>query len=134
MKPFSPRELVLRSHAILRRARDDRPLASEVTSFGDGTLELDAERRQVHVRRTVVALTPTEWSILGALASRPGRVYSRAELGNRARGYGYDTYERTIDSHVRNLRRKVEAEPRSPEIVLTVLGGGYRLGLARDPA
>ena len=77
-------------------------------------------------------LTPTEWGILGALATVPGRVYSRFELINRVRGYEFEGYERTIDSHVKNLRRKIEQDPGRPQIVQTVLGGGYRLGLTRD--
>ena len=78
-------------------------------------------------------LTPTEFGILAALARVPGRVYSRYELINRVRGYEFEGYERTIDSHVKNLRRKVEHDPHRPEVVLTVLSGGYRLGLSRDP-
>jgi DNA-binding response OmpR family regulator len=79
-----------------------------------------------------VDLTPTEFGILAALASVPGRVYSRFELINRVRGYEFEGYERTVDSHVKNLRRKIEQDPAKPGIVLTVMGGGYRLGLARD--
>jgi DNA-binding response OmpR family regulator len=79
-----------------------------------------------------VELTPTEWGILVALATAPGRVYSRFELINRVRGHEFEGYERTIDSHVKNLRRKIEADPGHPVVVQTVLGGGYRLGLARD--
>jgi DNA-binding response OmpR family regulator len=86
----------------------------------------------VTVRGEPVSLTPTEWGILSALASTPGRVYSRFELINRVRGYEFDGYERTVDSHVKNLRRKLERDPHTPEIVETVLGGGYRLGLRRD--
>jgi DNA-binding response OmpR family regulator len=84
------------------------------------------------VRGTAVALTPTEWGVLVALATVPGRVYSRFELINRVRGYEFEGYERTVDSHVKNLRRKVEDDPGQPRIVQTVLGGGYRLGLPRD--
>ena len=84
------------------------------------------------MRDVRVELTPTEWGILVALAAVPGRVYSRYELINRVRGYEFEGYERTIDSHVKNLRRKVEEDPGRPAIVQTVLGGGYRLGLARD--
>jgi DNA-binding response OmpR family regulator len=132
-KPFSPRELVLRVQAILRRGRrSDDELLSGPASFGQGELVIDNAQRQVTVRGEVIELTPTEWGVLTALAQTPGRVYSRYELINRVRGYEYDGYERTVDSHVKNLRRKIEASPRSPTIVVTVLGGGYRLGLRRD--
>ena len=107
-KPFSPRELVLRVQAILRRGA---PAAgSGPASYGGGTLVIDE-----------VALTTV-----------PGRVYSRYELINRVRGYEFEGYERTVDSHVKNLRRKVEQGEGSPVIVQTVMGGGYRLGLAGD--
>jgi DNA-binding response OmpR family regulator len=84
------------------------------------------------VRGQAVSLTPTEWGVLVALATVPGRVYSRFELINRVRGYEFEGYERTVDSHVKNLRRKIESDPAQPLIVQTVLGGGYRLGLSRD--
>jgi DNA-binding response OmpR family regulator len=130
-KPFSPRELTLRVQAILRRggaaAGDDG-----VASYGGGDLTIDEPRRTVTVRGAPVALTPTEWGILGTLATVPGRVYSRFELINKVRGYEFEGYERTVDSHVKNLRRKIEEDPASPRIILTVLGGGYRLGLTRD--
>src|SRR5215468_4069656 len=129
-KPFSPRELVLRVQAILRRGA---PAAAQgVTSFGRGELVIDEPQQQATVRGEAVSLTPTEWGVLVALATVPGRVYSRFELINRVRGYEFEGYERTVDSHVKNLRRKVEDDPGNPRIVQTVLGGGYRLGLARD--
>jgi DNA-binding response OmpR family regulator len=129
-KPFSPRELVLRVQAILRRGG---PAAGQgAASFGGGTLVIDEPRRQVTVHGTGVDLTPTEWGILVALATVPGRVYSRFELVNRVRGYEFEGYERTIDSHVKNLRRKIEEDPGNPRMVQTVLGGGYRPGLSRD--
>jgi DNA-binding response OmpR family regulator len=129
-KPFSPRELVLRVQAILRRGT---PAAGqEPASYGGGTLVIDEPRRMVTARGTAVELTPTEWGILVALATVPGRVYSRSELINRVRGYEFEGYERTVDSHVKNLRRKIEEAPGNPQIIQTVLGGGYRLGLARD--
>ncbi len=131
-KPFSPRELVLRVQAILRRGGVPAGARSEVASYGDGLLVIDRPRREAAVRGTAAELTPTEWGILVALASAPGRVYSRSELINRVRGYEFDGYERTIDSHVKNLRRKIEQNPASPQIIQTVLGGGYRLGLRRD--
>jgi DNA-binding response OmpR family regulator len=129
-KPFSPRELVLRVQAILRRGG---PAADQgVTSYGGAELLIDEPRRTVTVRGTQAGLTPTEWGVLVALATVPGRVYSRFELINRVRGYEFDGYERTVDSHVKNLRRKIEDDPGNPRIIQTVLGGGYRLGLARD--
>jgi DNA-binding response OmpR family regulator len=130
-KPFSPRELVLRIQAILRRKV---PSATErgISRFGDGALVIDEPRRVVKVRGRAVELTPTEWGILVALATVPGRVYTRFELINRVRGYEFEGYERTIDSHVKNLRRKIEEDPANPVIVQTVLGSGYRLGLPRD--
>jgi DNA-binding response OmpR family regulator len=129
-KPFSPRELVLRVQAILRRGG---PVTEQgVASYGDGELVIDEPRREVVVHGASVDLTPTEWGLLVALATVPGRVYSRFELINRVRGYEFEGYERTVDSHVKNLRRKIGDDPGNPRIVQTVLGGGYRLGLARD--
>jgi DNA-binding response OmpR family regulator len=129
-KPFSPRELVLRVQAILRRGGS----AAEqgVASYGGGVLVIDEPRRQVLVRGGAVDLTPTERGVLVALATVPGRVYSRFELINRVRGYEFDGYERTVDSHVKNLRRKIESDSGRPLIIQTVHGGGYRLGLLRD--
>ena len=130
-KPFSPRELVLRVQAILRRSGSagdgDRP-----ESFGGGELTIDEARREVRLRGEPVELTPTEYGLLLALSRTPGRVYSRFELINRVRGYEFEAYERTIDSHVKNLRHKVERDPHKPRVIETVLGGGYRLGLRRD--
>jgi DNA-binding response OmpR family regulator len=130
-KPFSPRELVLRVHAILRRGRGASAPGASV-AYGDGQLVIDEERRRVEILGQAVELTPTEWGLLLALARVPGRVYSRYELINRVRGYEFDGYERTVDSHVKNLRRKLDAGPGRPQIVETVVGAGYRLGLNRD--
>ncbi|MGO8876191.1 MAG: response regulator transcription factor [Acidimicrobiales bacterium] len=129
-KPFSPRELVLRVQAVLRRGR--RPAATGLASYGAGELVIDEDSRRVQVRGEFVELTPTEWGILVALAGAPGRVYSRYELINRVRGYEIEGYARTVDSHVKNLRHKVETDPTAPQIIETVLGAGYRLGLRRD--
>jgi DNA-binding response OmpR family regulator len=135
VKPFSPRELLLRVQAILRRGRSaptGTPGQSRV-SFGGGEIVIDDDRHELSVRGEAVELTPTEWGVLTALTGAPGRVYSRYELINRVRGYEFEGYERTVDSHVKNLRRKVERDPHDPRIVETVLGVGYRLGLHRDP-
>ena len=130
-KPFSPQEVVLRVQAILRRAADADTGGSAVRSFGEGELRIDEDRHEVRVRGEVVELTPSERSLLVALAGAPGRVYSRTELINRTRGYEFAS-ERAVDSHVKNLRRKVELDAHEPRIVETVLGAGYRLGLRRD--
>ena len=130
-KPFSPRELVLRVGAILRRGRSSTADAG-TESFGGGALIIDDAARRVTANGELVELTPTEWGVLLALAAQPGRVCSRYELINRVRGYEFDGYERTVDSHVKNLRRKIELDPSQPTIVQTVTGVGYRLGLDRD--
>jgi DNA-binding response OmpR family regulator len=130
-KPFSPKELVLRVQAVLRRTRTSS-ISDAPASFGAGTLVIDEIRHDVTVRGRSVELTPTEWSLLVALTGAPGRVFSRAELINRLRGYEFDGYERTVDSHVKNLRRKIELDPHEPVIVETILGAGYRLGVDRD--
>ena len=131
-KPFSPRELVLRCQAILRRGGQAEGGSYRPARYGNGELVIDEQRRSVEVRGTGVALTPTEWGVLVALASVPGRVYSRYEIINRTRGSEFEGYERSVDSHVKNLRRKIEVDAGRPEIIQTVLGGGYRLGLSRD--
>ncbi len=130
-KPFRPRELVLRCQAILRRG-ERAQAGQQPVSYGGGVLVIDEQRREARVFGTSVALTPTEWGLLLALATFPGRVYSRLELINRVRGYEFEGYARSVDSHVKNLRRKIETDPADPQIVQTVLGGGYRLGLRRD--
>jgi DNA-binding response OmpR family regulator len=130
-KPFSPREVVLRVHAILRRA-SGLPGSEEPASYGGGQLLIDEARHQVTVHGQLAGLTSTEWKLLTTLASVPGRVFTRYELVNRARGYEYEGYERTIDSHIRNLRRKIDAGPGAPGLIETVTGTGYRLAVARD--
>ena len=130
-KPFSPQEVVLRVQAILRRSGVTAIGGSSAMSFGQGEIGIDEDRHEVRVRGQVVELTPSEWGLLIALAGAPGRVYSRTELINRMRGYEFAS-ERAIDSHVKNLRRKVELDPHEPRVVQTVVGAGYRLGLQRD--
>ncbi len=130
-KPFSPKELVLRVKALLRRGR----AANEATgpaSYGGGTLEIDEAKHEVRVDGKPVNLSPTEWSVLETLARWPGRVYSRYELVNSARGYEWEGYERVVDSHVKNLRRKLGGSRTGRSVIETVVGVGYRLGLERD--
>jgi DNA-binding response OmpR family regulator len=126
-KPFSPRELVARVRAILRRTQGaEQPLVA-VLRFDDGGLEIDSVGHEVRRDGTAVDLTPNEYKLLTTLARYPGRAYSRFELINHVQGYEYEGYERTIDAHVKNLRRKIEADPRHPRYVETVFGVGYRL-------
>ena len=122
-KPFSPRELVARVRAVLRRA-DRPPEAAETIRAGD--VVLDLPRMRAVVDGTVVDLTPTEFQLLATMAARPGRIFTRAQLLDTLHGIAFETYERAIDSHVKNLRRKIEPDPRSPRYILTVYGVGYR--------
>jgi two-component system, OmpR family, alkaline phosphatase synthesis response regulator PhoP len=122
-KPFSPRELVARVRAVLRRA--DRPIeTSETIQAGD--VVLDVPRMRTEVAGRAIDLTPTEFQLLATLAARPGRIFTRAQLLDAVRGVAFETYERAIDSHIKNLRRKLEPDPRAPRYVLTVYGVGYR--------
>jgi len=127
-KPFSPRELVARVRALLRRAERHENGASSARSFDGGRLRLDLDRHELTLAGDRINLTPSEWRLLVALAESPGRVYSRFELINRVQGYDYEGYERTIDAHVKNLRRKIEPDASLPRYVETVHGIGYRLG------
>lgn len=130
-KPFSPRELVLRVAAVLRLAAGSQA-HGDVLSVGKGRLLLDQLRHVCTLDGHVVSLTPTEWTLLTALATSPGRVFSRYELANRLRGYEVSGYERTIDSHIKNLRHKLGECAGCAAIVETVPGIGYRIGLCRD--
>jgi len=131
VKPFSPRELVARVKAILRRAGAGEVPLSEQGVFDDGRLVIDGVRHEVRIAGEPVDLTPTEYRLLSALAQYPGRAYSRFELINRVQGHDFEGYERTIDAHVKNLRRKIEGDPAHPRYVETVPGVGYRLGVVR---
>lgn len=125
-KPFSMRELTARIRAVLRRAEKSNTSGpSSLMRAGD--LTLDRDSRTVMVDQTSVDLTPSEFDLLATLMSTPGRVFSRLELLDRLQGDTYEGYERTIDVHVRNLRTKIEPDPRNPRYVITVYGIGYRL-------
>lgn len=127
-KPFSPRELVARARAVLRRARGELP-GSSVLAFDEGRLEIDSLRHEVRVEGARREVTRSEFDLLHALAQHPGRVYSREEIALRLRGHDFDGDERVVDVHVRNLRRKIEADAARPRRVETVRGVGYRLGV-----
>jgi DNA-binding response OmpR family regulator len=122
-KPFSPREVVARVRAILRRHGSAR--GADVVRVGQ--LEVDAARMRVAVDGRAVGVTATEYALLAALARQPGRVFTRAQLLDAIHGTAFESYERAIDAHVKNLRRKLEADPHRPRLLLTVHGVGYRL-------
>ena len=130
-KPFSMRELTARIRAVLRRS-EKSPGNAPSALLRSGDLTLNRESRTVTVDTSSVDLTPSEFDLLATLMSSPGRVYSRLELLDRLQGDAYEGYERTIDVHIRNLRTKIEPDPRNPRYVVTVYGIGYRL--ADEPA
>jgi two-component system OmpR family response regulator len=125
-KPFSPRELVARVRAVLRRvdAHADHA-ADEVIRAGD--LVLDVPRMRTELDGRAIELTPTEFTLLAALARQPGRIFTRSQLLDAVHGIAFESYERAIDTHIKNIRRKLEPDPRRPVHVLTVYGVGYRL-------
>ncbi len=127
-KPFSARELVARVRALLRRAAGP-PAQPDIVRAGD--LALDRQARAVIAHGREWELTPMEYALLNALMSNPGRAFSRMELLERAQGYAYDGYERTVDVHIKNLRKKIEEDPGDPRHILTVFGVGYRFNAAR---
>ena len=122
-KPFSPRELVARVRAVLRRHEGDA--GGELLRAAD--LSLDVARMRVEVAGRRVDLTPTEFGLVAALARQPGRVFTRSQLLDAIHGLAFESYERAIDAHVKNIRRKLEPDPRQPRYLLTVYGVGYRL-------
>jgi DNA-binding response OmpR family regulator len=124
-KPFSPRELAARVRALLRRAGKATPGADAIRTVGD--LEIDGARFEVRVGGRPVVLTAKEFGILEVLAGAPGRVFTRAQIIDKAFGFDHYVLERTVDAHVMNLRRKIEADPAEPRYVQTVYGRGYRM-------
>jgi len=122
-KPFSPRELVARVRAVLRRSEGLREHAPVLRA---ADVELDTAKLRVTIGDRRVELTPTEFALLATLAREPGRVFTRSQLLDAVHGVAFDSYERAIDAHVKNIRRKVEADPHSPRYIQTVIGVGYR--------
>ena len=127
-KPFSPKELVARVRSVLRRTEAIKT-PSELIRAGD--VELDVPRMQVMVAGKPVELTQTEFQLLATMAREPGRVFSRAQLLNAVHGVAFESYERAIDAHIKNLRRKIEADPHNPRYLQTVFGVGYRIADGR---
>ena len=127
-KPFSPRQLVARVTALLRRASGGNAELSTPLSFNKDELTVDLSLREVKKGGKAINLTPTEFKILLVLARRPTKVFTREELISVIDNYETDVYDRTIDSHIKNLRQKIETDSRHPEYILTVHGVGYRFG------
>jgi DNA-binding response OmpR family regulator len=125
-KPFSNRELVSRVKAIIRRTyRDTRPLA-QLLIINNGDLEIDIEKMIVKKQGHPITLTSNEFKILIALLTNPGQIFSRDQLVNKAFGIGYDGFDRTIDTHIKNLRQKIEDDSKKPIYILSVYGMGYK--------
>ena len=122
-KPFSPRELVARIRAVLRRSER---AADPGDVIAVGGVTLDVPRMRVEVDGRAVDLTATEFQLVATMARQPGRIFTRSQLLDAVRGVAFDSYERAIDAHVKNIRRKLEPYPREPRYVLTVYGVGYR--------
>jgi DNA-binding response OmpR family regulator len=131
-KPFSPREVVARIRALLRRANG--ALTTQPRALVCGPLALDPSRRTCTLAGNPVLLTPTEFAILETLMHHPGIPFTRERLIAEALGYDYAGYERTVDVHIRNLRRKIEVNPQEPRFILTVFGVGYRFAEAEEVA
>jgi DNA-binding response OmpR family regulator len=124
-KPFSPKELVARVRALFRRIENYSEPTTEVIRLADLTLDLPRMRVSAEGRE-IEALTPTEFELLSTLARQPGRVFTRAQLLDAVHGVAFESYERAIDAHIKNIRRKIEPTPSEPRYILTVYGVGYK--------
>ena len=132
VKPFSPRELVFRVKAVLKRFERADLGGVEPISFRQGALLIDGRDYKVTRNGGAVRLTPTEFKLLFTLASAPHRVFTRSELVEKALGYQFEGYERSVDAHIKNVRRKIEDDPQNPSFIHTIYGVGYRFSVDRD--
>lgn len=128
-KPFSPKEVVARAKAILRRANKAVVRSEPIQA---GTLTIDLERHKVTNGGHIVDVTPTEFKIMELLAANTGKVFSRLQIVEQIQGYSFEGYERTIDAHIKNLRRKIETNPKEPQHIQTVYGIGYKFAGEAD--
>jgi two-component system OmpR family response regulator len=126
VKPFSPRELVARVKAVLKRSKKEELALSGTLSFNKGMLTIDARSLEVKQAGHHVLLTPTEFKILSVFAGAPGKVFTRGDLVESALGYQFEGYERSIDAHIKNIRSKLEEDPKNPLFIHTVYGVGYK--------
>jgi two-component system, OmpR family, alkaline phosphatase synthesis response regulator PhoP len=125
IKPFSPKELAARVRAVLRRFPDEPQQGTEEIKYGD--LTVNFVKRVASLSGIPLSLTMIEFKLLGVLIKEPGRVFSRAQLIEKALGYDFDGFDRTIDVHILNLRRKLEPDPKKPKYIKTLYGAGYKL-------
>src|ERR1700690_2254444 len=132
VKPFSPRELVYRIKAVLRRQQKGDLEHAAPLSFNKGAIIIDGASYEVKKGGASVNITPTEFKVLYILAANPGRVFPREELVEKALGYQFEGYERSIDAHIKNIRHKIEEDPRNPDYILTIYGVGYRFSGKKD--
>ncbi|MBU8914580.1 response regulator transcription factor [Bacillus sp. FJAT-29953] len=133
-KPFSPREVVVRVQAILRRVKKTEKV--DRVEFNRKKLAIDLKKKEVTVNGQYITLTPIEYKLLTNMAGNPGRVYSRMDLLEKIQDEGmyYEGYERSVDTHIKNLRKKIETDSRQPEFIMTVFGMGYKFGGVPDAA
>ncbi|MEF9475889.1 MAG: response regulator transcription factor [Candidatus Mariimomonas ferrooxydans] len=122
VKPFSPRELVARVKALLRRAKGSK----KSISFNKGSLIIEPSSFEITKNGQLVVLTPTEFKLLQCLAEHPGQVFTRLQLVNVILGYDFEGYDRTIDAHIKNIRHKIEDDPKAPSYIKTIYGIGYK--------
>ncbi|MBI4856326.1 MAG: response regulator transcription factor [Acetobacterium woodii] len=127
-KPFSLKALYARIEAVLRRSSDDLVPLYNKASFNDGDLEIDFESHRIKKNQVEISLTPNEYKLLAALIKYPSRVFTREDLIRVALGDEFEGYDRAVDSHIKNLRQKIENDPKNPVYVLTVYGIGYKFG------
>jgi two-component system OmpR family response regulator len=132
VKPFSPRELIARVKAVMKRSRGKETVLAGSTSFNRGLLKIDSRSYEVTKKGMLLTLTPTEFKILSVLSGSPGRVFTRSELVEIALGYQFEGYERSIDAHIKNIRQKIEDDPRNPVFIHTVYGVGYKFAGEAD--
>jgi DNA-binding response OmpR family regulator len=127
-KPFSPKQLVARVNAILRRVSSDNAVLSDILSFNNGELVIDNIKHEVRKNGNIINLTLNEYKFLITLAKNPSRAFTRDELIDKILGYDFEGYDRAIDTHIKNLRHKIEDNTKEPTYILTIYGVGYRFG------
>ena len=132
VKPFSPKELVYRIKAVLRRSQKGDKEILLPMSFNNSSLVIDGQGYEVKKNGETLKITPTEFKVLYSLASAPGKVFTREDLVEKALGYQFEGYERSIDAHIKNIRHKIEDDPKNPAFIITIYGVGYRFSGKRD--